>query len=361
MYPHQKVAQSIFAALHKKSFPKVIIDFPRYKSDHQLCESAPDIDGWADNELRNANTKESLDQLEKHVIKLEDYPHLFRYTANSSDINNALYVASKNGVTHPDFIDNREISEFRIRHDIKALDAAVSRNKLKHPLVTYSGITWNPADQMTHDGLVHTPAFSSTSTDPHLAYGFSFKKDAPKNHDRHILRIRHQVGQSGVYLKNDPEITQYDHESEYIIPRDSVLKVNKTPTVLHDKIRGDSKVFIWDAERVHTPNYDTKYVTPHQHRLIRSDPATGATMSAIHTLTALTEHAPEFTDVIPIKKIQDAHIRGDVLHIKDSAKGDLIGTKDYNGYTFHKQNGVPFSVDKVKSRYPAFANHIDSQ
>lgn len=135
--------------------------------------------------------------------------------------------------------------------DLNHMDSALKHNRLHEPLTTYSGLGPRRAadvkDAAKTGRPLFLPAYTSSSTNQVVAMGYANHDD---DGDYHVLQIHHPVGSHGLYIGDNQDISPFGHK-EHIMPRNSMLRVEKEPVTTHD-ING-SLVHIWKAEKVLTP------------------------------------------------------------------------------------------------------------
>ncbi len=305
--------------------------------------------------MKNENSNEATNQLTgpSHQHTDDDKTHVYRYSSASRPFNKFLYDSHKSEQKSP-----KEFKVFgfhNFTHDIQGLDAATHRNQLEHPLTTFSGIGWHPHERMDDDGIIHLPTFSSTTTSKSVAYQFAKSNTLAENNPLHILRIKNNVGDRGFYTKDDPVITMYEGEKEYIIPRNTKIKVNKTPSTYVDKSSG-KPVHVWDAERIHTEPADVNYKAPHGNtELFNKD---GLKLYQTDTLSALKEHYPQFHKIDYGSSFHAQHVRHPVLHLH-TPDGRIYQSHVEDGFDGpemkflpHRPDGKHLTSDFVVNKYP---------
>ena len=197
------------------------------------------------------------DKLQQHYVKERDEESpIFRYTQGSYELNHSLINQHKTG---------QEPMEHFSEH-AKELDKELGKHKLPHDMITYSGIKvdkFDPREHMDKDGMMHSPAFMSSSILPNVAQGFarSIERDTLRSlqgkeptgsdqSEQHIIRFKHKKGDPGTFIEGN---TKYEGEHEFLIPRNVKFKFNKTPQT-HEDAYGNI-LHIWDAE-VHHPQVE---------------------------------------------------------------------------------------------------------
>lgn len=177
---------------------------------------------------------------------------------------------------------------------VKHLDSAMhkSKNAREHDMYVMHGLkNWHPGKEAAKhpDGHIMLPAYTSTSIDPSIGHGFTYhdttaKVKDPKNPNRtdhtkiptaHVLKIHVKPEHKGVYLG---KYSAHDHEHEFLLPRKTVLKIHKKPTIHTDtqhyeytdwgapgsptKTRiNKRRTHVWHAEIVHQHGDDDHETT----------------------------------------------------------------------------------------------------
>lgn len=324
--------------------------FVHYKDQTSLDE---DIDHWA---VKNDNNHKAIDNIDFDATHTEDdKTHLYRYTAASTELNRALFRAHKEGQEVPNEFHSPNNFHFKnVTHDLKGLDAAVGRNKLDHDLVSYSGIRWEPSDKIGPDGKVHLPAYTSTTLNKDTALSFT----APNKDTQHknILQITSRKGSTGIYTHNDPSMTFYPSESEFLIPRKTTLKVNPVPEV------HEGGFHIWHAERLHEeePEVDTNYVSPEPSREQIYENGK-LKVFKVNKLSGLKEHYPKMHEKDGGETFHSEMVNAP-FHVIHTPEGKILHTgTDYDDESdkmvrvFKSTGGDKYPAHKVLGKYPELA------
>jgi hypothetical protein len=116
-------------------------------------------------------------------------------------------------------------------------------------MIVHSGLHQSPEfaikDHPGHEGKMIHPGFLSTSTDFHQAKEFahtdrdSVHGPKPTHHEGgtwrtdptgygHMMSIHVPKGHPGAYVSDH---SAHDYEREFVLPRNTKLRVNKTPTI----------------------------------------------------------------------------------------------------------------------------------
>lgn len=136
----------------------------------------------------------------------------------------------------------------KIHYDLDSMDKTMKRNTLKKPLVTYSGIGFNP--QLKKGDVFYTPAYMSSSLNRQVATNYANLNHTGGEH-RHIFVIHHEPGHQGAYIANDPDLTPFDHD-EFITPRSRNFKLMDNP-IQHESHDG-KKYKLWNVKPLY-PKY----------------------------------------------------------------------------------------------------------
>ena len=143
-------------------------------------------------------------------------PAISSYTSGSKDVNNALWKNKADGINIADHL-------VRKIHEIHAgLDASKPSTD---DMTVYSGIRRDP-QEMTKEsgGLLHHPAFISSSINPSNALSFALPTDKK---EVHVLKIKIRKGQRvGGYLGDRSNIPG---EQEYLIKSNQMLHIHPEP------------------------------------------------------------------------------------------------------------------------------------
>jgi len=152
---------------------------------------------------------------------------------------------------------------------IHHLDSALSKQSTKHDTVVYTGIPYSPVKHFhsPNRGVkVHLPAFTSTSSDKVVAYGFSkhsndpFDEDHGVTHDenngsRHILKIHMPKGTHAMSMVDHAFIPE---EHEVLLHRGYNIGIHPKPE--YDKELG---AHVWTAKILsHDPEEIKPIVIP---------------------------------------------------------------------------------------------------
>jgi hypothetical protein len=220
--------------------PAALIDFDRTKRVSEKHEGGHygDLSDWHE-EYDNSHIGhggEVHDHLVKHDKGTEaDNSVVNDYTRDSSGLNRHLYNSHVDGEKH---------SESAGGINVKAMDKAVGKTKLKHDMSTYSGTSFNPGKlaKAHPEGHLHLPAFTSTSLDKETAHGFA---TGDENEHKHVIHFHLKQGQAIKYAEPHSENSG---EHEVILPRNTTWKLHPRPDTYEDHFGQPTKV--WHAHPV---------------------------------------------------------------------------------------------------------------
>jgi len=135
-----------------------------------------------------------------------------------------------------------------------------------------------------------------------------------KNTDVHILKIHHPEGSAGVYTHEDPAITHYVGENEFIMPRNSVIKVHPTPETYEDD---NHTVHVWTAHRqsLHGPTGKDTHPDDGRTELFNNG---NVKLYKTDTLGAYKKHYKDFFDQDNGTMFHNNHVNQPVLHLHTS-------------------------------------------
>lgn len=211
--------------------------------------------------IRKGVYKESLEENIQDWFKSTGVtnPHIHQelseehHSSLTDDEKRAVYAYTYNSTPIHNHIENSIVDDFHIKDDagniilsskISHLDSAISKNKLSHEMVTYSGVS--PLESIT--GHMHNKTYTSSSVDPLVAHKFA-SEHMPVDGVYHIIKIHNRKGDVGLYVGHNHELTASPNEFEYIIPRNSNFYLNPQPEEVRDN---NNKLThkIWSAYRV---------------------------------------------------------------------------------------------------------------
>jgi hypothetical protein len=185
---------------------------------------------WVNTDAETTALDKKLSEHYKHSdqdIKYADNPKLAlaRYSHASGHLNSWLWGR------HHDSIRTRNQSN---KGSTDQLDRAISANKTPHEMMVYSGVKGDPRKKMNSEGIVHHPAYLSTSIKKGVADSFaqdnrdeSNEINGKSQYHAHLLHIHLPEGHDSAYINH---ISEHNHEHEMLLPRGMNLKHNETIT-----------------------------------------------------------------------------------------------------------------------------------
>jgi hypothetical protein len=198
---------------------------------------------WA-NQNHNTHIGDDLDRIEDVLHVHYDHrklpsprhlEHLKAYSFGSKMLNRRLLSSA-------DSIDPKaEISSAGYGNKVRHLDEALSFYKTPHNLEVFHGAGFDPSEYAKGhpEGLVKFPTYLSTSLDKHMALGFA--KERATGYP-HILHIHVPEGHPGFHIGRHGN---YSDEREFLLPRNTVMKIHPQPTVFRD---GNTDIMhVWKA------------------------------------------------------------------------------------------------------------------
>jgi hypothetical protein len=229
------------------------IDHLDHSSNHHIGETNQDV-------------HEALHSHYDHSALGEEHKRaIANYTDSSYHLNTKLLKAHRENDEPPSVVDNINVGH---------MDEALSKHSLPHPLTTFSGVKFEPHKTVGENGLLHLPAYTSSSPAVSVARGFgqTFSDDDGKK-VRHILRFKLPAGHHGFYVGDHSEVPD---EREFIMPRGMTVKLSDKPEV-HKASSQDvnHEYHVWDAEPVqgHEPAKEEEFEKSDEHfnRMINSN------------------------------------------------------------------------------------------
>lgn len=210
----------------------------------------------------------------KHY-KPEHADALRDYTESSRDTNDMLWEHHHNNKGKPYIPDQEDIEGDGGSH-IHHLDNAIKSKLTPKPMTVYSGTKHDPRHMQKSGGMVHHPAYLSTSLDHKIAKNFAKmhgEEDVPdgdEDQHHHILKINVPKGHPHAYLENGIT-TNTNEEHEVLLPRALNLKHVKTTTKASiirrpEKFGGSLTKYVHTHE-MQLPDYDNPNKDPNQLRL----------------------------------------------------------------------------------------------
>lgn len=165
-----------------------------------------------------------------------DHDHVFKYTQSSATLNHNLiqHASGQDPFRHEDHHTEHDkewtdSQKLKHEHHVAGLDNALKHSKLEHDVHVYHGTyRWHPGEEAAKNSQnkVKLPAYTSTSIEKEKARGFAGRGDSS-----HVLHIHMKKGQHGMYVGSHSD---FAHEREMILPRNTTLKIHPHPTKLSD-------------------------------------------------------------------------------------------------------------------------------
>jgi len=188
---------------------------------------------------KEVNNQHNLLRKQFEMHKASSLQTIKDYTTNSSNLNNGLVkLASlkrpKQHYMYKSIKENSVKLSQAIKENIKPLD---------HEAHVYSGLGFDPKEHFENGGgIIHMPAFTSTSLNPNITKSFSY----PRNKTKHLLHIQLPKGYNkGVYIGAN-NVSQVKGEKEYLLDYNQKFKL-----VNHEIKKGDAdstqNIHIWSV------------------------------------------------------------------------------------------------------------------
>lgn len=181
--------------------------------------------------------------------------HIKNYTDLSRPLTRKLYSLHKEGKSPPS--DGRKVPTMELgdqKFDINALDSIASKNKISKNTELYSGVKYHPLESANENGVLHLPAYTSTSERHSVAKKFAHtqarRQDRPEDdhkQDAHIIRFNLKKGDRAGNISSKSSYGA-DHEfdeREWLLPRNTRVKIHPEPETSTDK--EGRKFHIWNA------------------------------------------------------------------------------------------------------------------
>jgi len=229
-------------------------------SHHRSKKIEESIATWQMDERAN-DISDSLEPLEKEHASNLNQKH---YTAVDAYITGGLEVGETGSKLlnrhlidrHYDKKPHETVHHYGTDHktgqplktlNTDDLDDALKQNHLEHALTTYSGLGFDPRTILDHRNKLLLPAYTSSSTKRNVAFAYTKPHFGGEFTERHILKISHPKGSTGLYIGNNEDLSPFG-QREHISPRNMKLTVNPDPEIHFDP-KKNQKLFIWAAKR----------------------------------------------------------------------------------------------------------------
>ena len=185
---------------------------------------------------------ESVDELHEKLMNhyqrfgntdIENSSHknsLRQYTAFTGRVANHYLWNKHTGTNHKSLRMHNDNEEDDIKH-IPKIDSAINHNKTPEEFTTYSGTKHDPRELKNSEGIVHHPAYLSTSLKKEVALDRDIndvENYRKQETHHHIYNINVPKGHSGAYIG---DMSAYKREKEFLLPRGTNMKHIKTETI----------------------------------------------------------------------------------------------------------------------------------
>jgi len=172
-------------------------------------------------------TKPLHDRLTAHYKHFDQWHlrKLKKYSDESEATNNYLWQRHKRRTIGNGHERGGESS------NVQKLDEATQIHKTPEAMTVYSGVQYDPRKKMNKEGIVHHPAYLSTSLRHSIAEGFAYnQKDDGAT--RHVLHIHLKKGTTGAYIGDH---SHSPPEREFLLPRGTNLKHQGTDSYEYER------------------------------------------------------------------------------------------------------------------------------
>jgi len=217
----------------------------------EVVEAVKNIGEPEPSKSQHASIHEQSAPMHKEKLNDDENEAIKDYTDESRGMNGMLH-------RHAQGHDTSTGSNVSNRSTISHLDTALNKHKTNDDMTVYTGLKSSPSKHFKigkgeEHAIVHLPAFTSTSTSPKTAIGFSegdsnFKDE---NHgiegvNGHILKIHVPKGTHAMSVKEHSFVPE---ENEVLLHRGHNIKIHRKPTHLADG------TIMWHAHVVgHNPS-----------------------------------------------------------------------------------------------------------
>lgn len=211
---------------HSKDKKPIIIKAMPTHGGHskKIEEKASDLisEPWMhknDNDHIAPNTLGVINHMqEQHdITKHKHVAAINKYTSHSRNINGHLIKGKEPKPIH------------------HKLDKVLNDHEIHHDLHVYHGTNeFNPGHEASKhpQRKIQLPGYTSTTLHKKTAEQFSGTGHDKRNGKSHIIHIHLKKGQKGAYIGHNTKWD--DNEYEHLLPRNTVLKIKKKPTILKD-------------------------------------------------------------------------------------------------------------------------------
>lgn len=165
------------------------------------------------------STRKETDPIHDELTQSEDLSdpekdELKRYSRSSFDLNATLI-----GRHHLD----QPVTESVHGHHLPTLDR-LTRKPIGRKLSVFSGVGFDPQKEANSEGLLHLPAYTSSSLVRDVGHDFAEMQRPAGAKMKHILHIHMEPHNQGIYTANHG----HSFEREMLLPRKTTLRITKS-------------------------------------------------------------------------------------------------------------------------------------
>jgi hypothetical protein len=161
-------------------------------------------------------------KLTNHYTGLEDHHYvLHKFTSDSKDVNSYLWEKHK----------DKNLKDLKTEEKINNIDKTLNIHKTPEDMTVWSKSKHDPRELKNSEGIMHHPAYFSTSikksvAEQHFQSRNIVKRDGINHH--HIFKINVSKGSKGVYIPDEHSVDF--RAKEFLIPHGQKLKYHNTET-----------------------------------------------------------------------------------------------------------------------------------
>lgn len=207
---------------------------------HLIKRSRDHYEKYLESGKHTHHTYSNVHDERTNKIKEQYIDHVMSSYSEDAGVNDHLIKKYTRGVGSP-YHDKHEDRSTRLSESIKAHGAPL--DQAHH---VYSGLKgFNPREHFeNNNGVIHTPAFTSTSINPHMAKDFAY---TGKHEEQHILHFELPAGYAkGAYMEHH---SMHPHEQEYLLDKGQSWKLkNHSEHHTHDLTWAEghpTKLHVW--------------------------------------------------------------------------------------------------------------------
>jgi hypothetical protein len=199
------------------------------KIKEESSHPTKDIEDWyfekhPDNEKLGSDPKEISEKLSPGRLSEHEEKHEARMDAVAD------YTNDDSNPLNKALVHGKELGEHR-QNIVKHLDETINDNPAPHDHVLYSGIRFNPTEQIGNNKLFTSRAYTSATHDKSVAFRFTKPISGESGSNiRHILEIKVPKGARST---NVSRYSGQANEHESIIARNSVFRHEGTTEMVH--------------------------------------------------------------------------------------------------------------------------------